>query len=109
MGTRPLLDREGEVALAQRLDEGRERVTRAVYRTPLALRTVLEQIPVVEIDPETIEKLGDCSDDEGDAVNRCRERLREAGEELRGLWRMWHPMCAMRLRPSPPRTRTHGY
>ncbi len=88
MGTRPLLDREGEVALAQRIEEGSHRITRALYRTPLALRIVLEHLPLVDIDPEAIHQLVDCGDDEGDTVQRHCDGLRAAGEEMRGLWRM---------------------
>jgi RNA polymerase primary sigma factor len=88
MGTRPLLDREGEVALAQRIEEGSQRVKRALYRTPLALRIVLEHLPLVEIDDEAIHRLMDCSDEESDAVQRHRDELLAAGEEMRGLWRM---------------------
>jgi RNA polymerase primary sigma factor len=88
MGTRPLLDREGEVALAQRIEAGRQRITKALYRTPIALRIVLEHLPLIDIDPEAIHRLVDCGDDECDAVQRHCEELLAAGEELRGLWRM---------------------
>ena len=88
MGTRPLLDREGEVALAQRIEEGGHRITKALYRTPLALRIVLEHLPLIDIDPEAVRQLVDCSDDEGDAIQRSCDDLRAAGEEMRGLWRM---------------------
>jgi len=88
MGTRPLLDREGEVALAQRIEEGSHRITKALYRTPLALRRVLEHLPIIDIDPEAVHQLVDCSDDEDDAVQHHGDALRAAGEEMRGLWRM---------------------
>jgi RNA polymerase primary sigma factor len=38
MGKVPLLTREGEVAIAQRIERGRTRVLRAISRSPIALR-----------------------------------------------------------------------
>ena len=43
MGTHPLLDREGEVGLAQQMEAGLERSVWALYATPLALRLVLSR------------------------------------------------------------------
>ncbi|MFQ5742135.1 MAG: RNA polymerase sigma factor RpoD [Acidobacteriota bacterium] len=94
MGTHPLLDREGEIELAQRIEMGSERVARALYRTPLALRTVLEKLPAVSADAGQLRSLVDCSDDDDESLRRraasfakvCRElqhmdHLLQAGRE----------------------------
>jgi len=87
MGTRALLDRQGEVELAQRMEEGRDRAVRALYGTPLALRLVLRNVSTVAAEPKKLREIVDCSDtpDEGLAARAAEFVAR--GEDLRRLGR----------------------
>ena len=85
MGTHALLDREGEVELAQLMEAGRERVARALYGTPLALRLVLDSIKAVQADPEALRAVVDCVDLQKEAIPAAAARYLELGTELRQL------------------------
>jgi RNA polymerase primary sigma factor len=88
MGTRPLLDREGEVDLAQSIEAGRTRVARALYGTPLALRLVLERAGAVAADPAELRRIVDCADIEEEQLGeRAAAFVRTAGDlqRLQGL------------------------
>jgi len=87
MGTHPLLDREGEVQLAQRMEAGRERAVRALYGTPLALRLVLRQISKVAAKPRKLRKWVDCGEVNDEDLERHASRFVAHGEELRKLAR----------------------
>ena len=88
MGTHPLLDREGEVQFAKRIEAGGERVARAIYRTPLALRTVLNQRFAVAADPGALRRLVDIVDDDPELLNRRGAEFLGAADELEGLARL---------------------
>jgi RNA polymerase primary sigma factor len=85
MGTVPLLDRQGEVQLAQRMEGGRERAVRALYATPLALRLLLRKIGKVAAKPRKLRKVVDCSDLNEEALQQRAEQFVAAGDELRRL------------------------
>ena len=85
MGTHALLDREGEVALAQLMEASRERLARALYGTPLALRLILDSIKAVQADPEALCDIVDCTDLEKEALPAAAARFVESGTELRHL------------------------
>ena len=88
MGTHPLLDREGEVELAQLIEAGRDRAVRALYGTPLALRLVLRRVSAIAAEPAQIRGIVDCTDiAESDLDNAVRE-FTEACGELRRLSRL---------------------
>jgi len=82
MGRHPLLDREGEVEIAQRMESGRERAVRALYGTPLALRLVLRNVSEVAGKSRTLRKIVDCAE-----IETCDEltRLGRMLAEGRGL------------------------
>ena len=85
MGTHPLLDREGEVELAQLMEAGRARTVRALYGIPLALRTILEAVPAISADPATLRTLVDCAEVEEEALRPYAERFLEKAAELQRL------------------------
>jgi RNA polymerase primary sigma factor len=88
MGTHPLLDRQGEVELAQAMEAGRERAVWALYGTPLALRLVLRKISKVAEKPHKLPKVVDCSDINKEGLEpRARELVARA-DELRRLARL---------------------
>ena len=85
MGTHALLDREGEVELAQLMEASRDRVARALYGTPQALRLILDSIKAVQADPEALRRIVDCDDLEEEALPAAAMRFVESGTELRQL------------------------
>ena len=85
MGTHALLDREGEVKLAQLMEASRARVTRALYGTPLALRLILNNIKAVRADPEALRGIVDCTDLAKEALPAAAVQFVESGTELSHL------------------------
>lgn len=85
MGTHPLLDREGEVKLAQMMEAGRERSMWALYATPLALRLVLGRGSVVAADPDELRSIVDCSDVQDESLVSLAKEFLDTVAELRRL------------------------
>ena len=85
MGTHPLLDREGEVELAQMMEAGRKRSMWALYATPLALRLVLGRGSVVAADPDELRSIVDCSDVEDESLVSLAKEFLDTVAELRRL------------------------
>lgn len=57
MGKVPLLTREGEVSIAQRIERGRMRTIRAFSRSPIALREILVAGEAVRVGSRSIKEL----------------------------------------------------
>ncbi len=57
MGTVPLLTREGEIELAKRIERGQTSVRKALSRSPLVIREVLELREAIERDPQIVREL----------------------------------------------------
>jgi RNA polymerase primary sigma factor len=96
MGRIPLLNREGEVELARRIEEASEQVRHEAFASPLALAYVLDlaaRIDAGEVDLATV--LDDADDDPADeeAAAARAARFRAGVERIR------------RLVDGPPRTR----
>ncbi len=85
MGTHPLLDREGEVELAQMMEAGRERSMWALYATPLALRLVLGRVSAVAADPDELRSIVDCSGVEDESLVSLAKEFLDTVAELRRL------------------------
>jgi RNA polymerase primary sigma factor len=102
MGRVSLLTREGEIALAKRIEEGKEQVTRAILSTNLALerfRELRDQLRRSEISIKDVVDVNEeeFSDEKAAALARTviagfakvdrllreRDRLREEGRKLR--------------------------
>jgi RNA polymerase primary sigma factor len=80
MGTVPLLTREGEVAIAKRIESGKLAVIKSISRTPMVTRKVLQLGDDLRNDQRTIRELVTFSDDEitDDKLDdRKREVLRQ--------------------------------
>jgi RNA polymerase primary sigma factor len=64
MGTVPLLDREGEVAIARRIETGENRVYRALARNPLILAEILRLLELCRSDSRAIASVFELPPDE---------------------------------------------
>jgi RNA polymerase primary sigma factor len=98
MGTVPLLTREGEVAIAKRIESGKLAVIKSISRTPMVTRKVLQLGDDLRNDQRTIRELVTFSDDEitddklddrkrevlrqVDAVKKARSVVQKAEEKL---------------------------
>ena len=80
MGTVPLLTREGEVAIAKRIERGKLSVIKSISRTPMVTRKVIQLGEDLKNDQRTIRELVTFSDEEltDDKIDdRKREVLRQ--------------------------------
>ncbi|HEX6228404.1 MAG TPA: RNA polymerase sigma factor RpoD [Solirubrobacterales bacterium] len=80
MGTVPLLTREGEVAIAKRIEQGKLAVIKAISRTPMVTRKVIELGDQLKAGQRTIRELVTFSDDEltdEKIDDRAREVLKQ--------------------------------
>jgi RNA polymerase primary sigma factor len=90
MGTVPLLTREGEVAIAKRIERGKLSVIKSISRTPMVTKKVLQLGDDLKNEQRTIRELVTFSDEEltDDKIDdRKREVLKqiEAVKKARGL------------------------
>ena len=80
MGTVPLLTREGEVAIAKRIERGKLSVIKSISRTPMVTKKVIQLGDDLKNDQRTIRELVTFSDEEltDDKIeDRKREVLRQ--------------------------------
>jgi RNA polymerase primary sigma factor len=80
MGTVPLLTREGEVAIAKRIEQGKLSVIKSISRTPMVTKKVLQLGEDLKNEQRTIRELVTFSDEEltDDKIDdRKREVLRQ--------------------------------
>jgi RNA polymerase primary sigma factor len=80
MGTVPLLTREGEVAIAKRIEQGKLSVIKSISRTPMVTKKVLQLGDDLKNEQRTIRELVTFSDEEltDDKIeDRKREVLRQ--------------------------------
>ena len=91
MGTVPLLTREGEVAIAKRIERGKLSIMKAASRMPLIVREVVEMGDRMKSGERTVRELVVFQDDEvtEEKINRLAhgvlaqiERIRKAREEV---------------------------
>ncbi len=91
MGTVPLLTREGEVAIAKRIERGKLSIMKAASRMPLIVREVVEMGDRMKSGERTIRELVVFQDDEvtEEKINRLAhgvlaqiEHIRQAREEV---------------------------
>ncbi len=101
MGTVPLLTREGEVAIAKRIEQGKLSVIKSISRTPMVTRKVLQLGDDLKNDQRTIRELVTFSDEELtedkiedrkrevlrqiDAVRKARQVVEKTEEKLSGI------------------------
>jgi len=82
MGTVPLLTREGEVAIAQRIERGQVRVLKAVSRSPLIINELLKFPEALRTDTRSIKEVIQFDDDElseDRVLAKTRQVLRTLG------------------------------
>ncbi len=77
MGTVPLLTRDGEIELAKRIERGQTSVRKALSRSPLVIREVLELRSTIEQDPQIVRDLLIAAD-----LMMTDESLEEQSREL---------------------------
>ncbi len=89
MGAVPLLTREGEVALARRMERGKFRMQRAISRSPLVQHTVNEIAESLKKGSEELDCWVDVGDvEEGVAANeKRREELMQAFALVSAFWK----------------------
>ena len=94
MGTVPLLDREGEVEIAQRIENGEWMIYEALCSNPLVLRELLRLNELAQKDKKVLRELmaNDAEDSlDSEALDRIKknlstfERIGEQDSEIRGL------------------------
>ena len=64
MGTVPLLTREGEVAIAKRIERGKLAVIKSISRTPTTARTIMQMGDALKADERSIRELVTFVDEE---------------------------------------------
>src|SRR5690606_31122477 len=101
MGTVPLLTREGEVAIAKRIERGKLSVIKSISRTPMVTNKVIQLGEELRNDQRTIRELVIFSDEEIteekiedrkrevlkqiEAVKKARLAAQKAEEKLSGI------------------------
>ena len=82
MGAAPLLTREGEVAIARRIERGRKLIRRTIFGNPVALREILSVSEQVERGSRSIREV--CVVDDGEDSEGFR-RADTLAKRLKGL------------------------
>src|ERR1700730_13314153 len=83
MGTVPLLTREGEVALAKRLERGQRLVLKSISRSPIVLKEVFAIGVELRNDAQSIKKIIQLDDEEltqEKVANKTKQTLRIIGK-----------------------------
>ena len=84
MGTVPLLTREGEVAIAKRIERGKLSVIKSISRTPMVTKKVLQLGEDLKNDQRTIRELVTFSDEEL-TDDKIEDRKREVPKQIEAV------------------------
>src|SRR4026209_3029318 len=84
MGTVPLLTREGEVAIAKRIERGKLAVIKSISRTPMVTKKVLQLGEDLKNDQRTIRELVTFSDEEL-TDDKIEDRKREVLKQIEAV------------------------
>jgi RNA polymerase primary sigma factor len=84
MGTVPLLTREGEVAIAKRIERGKLSVIKSISRTPMVTRKVVQLGEELKNDQRTIRELVIFSDEEI-TDEKIEDRKREVLKQIEAV------------------------
>jgi RNA polymerase primary sigma factor len=87
MGTIALLTKEGEIALAKRIERGREKMTRAIFSLPLSLEKLILLGGLVQKGEAPLADIVQTDGDSEESLKEERERLFAITEEIKGLYR----------------------
>jgi len=77
MGTVPLLDREGEVEIAQRIEEGEWMIYEALCENPLVLRELLRLNEMAQKDKKVLRELVSGNDPDEPLDTKAADRIRK--------------------------------
>src|SRR5438132_4180370 len=103
MGVVPLLTREGEVAIAKRIERGQLKTQKAIARSPIAVRELLKIGEELEAGTANIREIVNFSEQaeltgEEDKVEEYRAWTIEGIQNIRKLYRQglkeWEKLCA---------------
>jgi RNA polymerase primary sigma factor len=89
MGTIPLLTKEGEIELAKKIEKGREKMTRAIFSLPFAIRKLVELGDLVKRGEAPIAEIVQDEGDSEESLRNERERIWAITEEISGLYGKW--------------------
>ena len=84
MGTVPLLTREGEVAIAKRIERGKLSVIKSISRTPMVTKKVLQLGDDLKNEQRTIRELVTFSDEEL-TDDKIEDRKREVLKQIEAV------------------------
>ena len=87
MGSVPLLSREKEIELAKRIDRGKQIVHRALLRSPVVVRWILERAQSLQDESYDLKNLVNCNEGEGSDEQResWRQKLCAEMQAIAGL------------------------
>ncbi len=87
MGSVPLLSREKEIELAKRIDRGKQIVHRALLRSPIVVRWILERAQSLQDESYDLKNLVNCNEGEVSDEQResWRQKLCEEVQAIAGL------------------------
>jgi RNA polymerase primary sigma factor len=112
MGTVPLLTREGEIELARRIERGNRAVSKALSRSPLIARGVLqfgEDVKVGRIDVHDLLLIPEAAESEEDEDPQTDEFLRSVAQVealLRKTWQLRQKLQTVSRALKPKQHRT---
>ena len=75
MGTVKLLDREGEVRIAKRIEQGEAKIYQALANNPIVLEELLKLLENAGRDSRMVTELVNLSEDEDDLDDRATQRI----------------------------------
>ena len=75
MGTVKLLDREGEVRIAKRIEQGEAKIYQALANNPIVLQELLKLLESAGRDSRMVTELVNLSEDEEDMDDRATQRI----------------------------------
>ncbi|MGH9315667.1 MAG: RNA polymerase sigma factor RpoD [Thermoanaerobaculia bacterium] len=75
MGTVKLLDREGEVRIAKRIEQGEAKIYQALANNPIVLEEILKLLENAGRDTRMVNELVNASEDEEDLDDRASRRI----------------------------------
>ena len=80
MGVVPLLTREGEVAVAKRIERGQLSVRKILSRSPITVRELARLGVAIEEGKRSIRKIVTFNEDEltEQGIDKCREKLQKS-------------------------------
>src|SRR5678809_1001377 len=88
MGTVPLLTREGEVAIAKRIERGKLAVIKSISRTPTVARTIMQMGDALKADERSIRELVTFVDEEL-TDEKIEDRKKQVLRQIEAVRKAW--------------------